>query len=100
MAMLPCGDFVSENKIMSIVETTQEETHQNHDQEHNHDHENETDACSPFCICACCGLSYNFENVTIDMPYVNTFSNQKIPLYDIKINSNEFLFIWKPPKIS
>lgn len=94
MAMLPCGDFVSDNKTMSIVETTHVEDH------HDHDHGNETDACSPFCICACCGLSFNAEKPKIKIPTPIKYTNKEFPLYDVKINSNEFLFIWKPPQIS
>lgn len=99
LAMMPCSDYMQSMDSNKNIQSSSQQ-HNNHDHDHDHENEDITDTCSPFCICACCGLSYSIENTHIKIPTVRTFSSKKIPLYNSSINSNEFLFIWKPPQIS
>ena len=92
LAVLPCGDR-HECTIMqdfpSLSATTQHE-----------DHEHEHEYCSPFCLCSCCGLSMNKENV--EMHFQNPVSHipSGIPQYKEKMPMDIYLSIWQPPKIS
>jgi hypothetical protein len=81
LTLMPCGD------LAQYGAHNHEEIGINIDFDHashqpDNDHRDEADTCSPFCICACCGVVYNFE------------------FYASNLNSNDFIYIWKPPKIS
>jgi hypothetical protein len=64
------------------------------------EHGDEADSCSPFCICACCGVITGFELSPIQLPSSNLNLVEYFALYQDDAHSNELLFIWKPPKIS
>ena len=68
----------------------------------NHSHDKENDACSPLCICNCCGCPslacsaiYNYNFVV-----VRTLIDKTIPEYQSKIDCNYFGSIWQPPQIN
>ncbi|NDP28556.1 MAG: hypothetical protein GZ087_14195 [Flavobacterium sp.] len=65
----------------------------------NHSHDN--DACSPLCICNCCGCQgfayhtvYNYTFIA-----VKTIIDKKAPEYQSIPSSNFFGSIWQPPQI-
>jgi hypothetical protein len=54
LSCIPCTD--NEH----IIATTQNQIEIDATEEHNHDnHDNCNDLCSPFCTCACCGMTIN-----------------------------------------
>jgi len=64
-------------------------------------HHHGNDACSPLCVCNCCGCqgfayhtinAYNFFSV-------KTIIDKKIPEYKSILVSNFFGSIWQPPQI-
>ena len=99
LTLMPCGDyeqygFHDHENVSPTLDHVQTEG------AHDHDHHDEADTCSPFCICACCGVVYNFEFNVVVLPEAAVQMDKKFPSYASNIYSNEFLFIWKPPKIS
>ncbi|MFT6638773.1 MAG: hypothetical protein ACJAYP_001359 [Flavobacterium sp.] len=93
LSCIPCTDTKEDIAVNSTHEYAT-----NHD---NHSHETSNDACSPFCICNCCGQTIlNYQPVIV--------YNFPVQLQEIKtINSNYnssliALFsgsIWQPPQI-
>ena len=68
--------------------------------ESSHSHNN--DACSPLCICNCCGCQgfvynpiYNFNFITVKI-----LIDKTIPEYKSRITCNYFGSIWQPPQIA
>ncbi|RPI73653.1 MAG: hypothetical protein EHM47_05680 [Ignavibacteriales bacterium] len=60
-------------------------------------HNEMEDNCSPFCICACCSVSYSFENyISLDNILYSTTSS--IHLQNNYL-FNPLLSIWQPPKV-
>lgn len=93
LSALPCADRIECNDVAK-TEITTTENHQ--------DHKHETENCSPFCICACCGISVTQFNPTV-------FTSKKViyfPLqknysyYKLNYSSIDFCNIWQPPKLS
>jgi hypothetical protein len=97
LSVLPCSD---KEECTTTAKTEQSiiSSNSNHDQ---HNHENEQ--CTPFCVCACCGV-HGFQ---LQMPFFN-FKEKKVFTDKEKqknsytfIYSNEFTSnIWQPPKLS
>lgn len=60
------------------------------------------DACSPLCICNCCGCR-GFANNIIDANIffsVTPIIDKKTPEYKSILTSNFFGSIWQPPQIN
>lgn len=95
LVIMPCGDL--EQYGPHEHEASSFNVHQDHS--HDHDHHDEADTCSPFCVCACCGVVYNFEFTSVLLPEQAVQSGKKFPHYASHLYSNEFVFIWKPPKV-
>ena len=99
LTLMPCGD------LAKYGAHNHEEIGINIDFDHashqpDNDHRDEADTCSPFCICACCGVVYNFEFNAVLLPELAVQMDKKFPSYASNLNSNDFIYIWKPPKIS
>ncbi|TDD97907.1 hypothetical protein E0F76_07345 [Flavobacterium cellulosilyticum] len=87
---MPCADaetVVSYNKV-----TISNQSNQHQDK----------DACSPLCICSCCGCQgfayntiYNYNFISVK----NTI-DKKTPEYKSLLTSNFFGRIWQPPQIN
>jgi len=99
LTLMPCGDL-DQYGVHEHNEISQEINHSQAPTHHDQDQRDEADTCSPFCICACCGVIYNFEFNSILLPEAAVQMDKKFPSYASNLYSNEFLFIWKPPKIS
>ena len=86
---MPCADaepIVSYNKV-----TINNQSNQHHN----------NDACSPLCICNCCGsqgFSYNIM-YSCNIFSVKTIIDKKTPVYKSILTSNLFSSIWQPPQI-
>jgi|TARA_R110002126_G_scaffold226445_3_gene371135 hypothetical protein len=87
---MPCADagtVVSHNKVTISNQSSQ---HQ------------DKDACSPLCICSCCGcqgFDYNSTYV-YNLFSVKTIIDKKVPEYKSIFTSNFFGSIWQPPQIN
>jgi hypothetical protein len=66
---------------------------------HNHQH-NQKETCSPFCICACCGVHIP-QPQSVEFTFANTskYSVQQFSNYTFSFQSVQFN-IWQPPKLS
>jgi hypothetical protein len=87
---MPCADMkqdVSYNKVTINKESS---------------HTHNKDACSPLCVCNCCGCQ-GFTYNTIH-PYnffaVKIIIDKKVPEYKSILTSNFFGSIWQPPQIN
>jgi hypothetical protein len=94
--VLPCSDLAQHAANQEIEHLIVDQDSSSHD----HNHGDEADSCSPFCICACCGVITGFELSPIQLPSSNLNLVEYFALYQDDAHSNELLFIWKPPKIS
>jgi hypothetical protein len=61
-----------------------------------HDHEQET--CSPFCICACCGVSVFLSMNTCEIRITEVPVNNSIPFVSGQVLEVP-QSIWQPPKL-
>lgn len=90
LSCMPCADMeqdVSYNKVTISNES---------------DHTHHNDACSPWCICNCCGcqgFAYNTINI-YNFFSVKTLIDKKVPEYKSILTSNFFGSIWQPPQIA
>jgi hypothetical protein len=59
-------------------------------------HPDAEDNCTPFCICACCSISFSADNYS---SFSNIFnSTNSIIHYQDSYLFNPLLSIWQPPK--
>ncbi|MEO8516634.1 MAG: DUF6660 family protein [Flavobacterium sp.] len=94
LTVLPCSDSI-ECKDTSKITVSENSNHE----KHNH----ESEQCSPFCTCACCGITiYKFQTASISFKENLDFYVQKKELshYSFNYNKKIILKIWQPPKIS
>lgn len=63
-------------------------------------HDNDTEHCSPFCMCVCCGQSVTNIFYPIFFPNLAPLLVQELPIYTLSFASEDYFFIWQPPKIS
>ncbi|WP_269225441.1 DUF6660 family protein [Flavobacterium eburneipallidum] len=90
LSCMPCADTEASNLSYSSQKIT------SNTDKHSHD---TTDACSPFCICNCCGspvfvyyTHYNFSS------FRNTIDT-KVSEYPSLLTSSYFGSIWQPPQL-
>ncbi|WP_281299366.1 hypothetical protein [Flavobacterium limnophilum] len=89
LSCLPCADMedvATCNKVTSNKESS---------------HTHNKDACSPLCICNCCGCQGFVYNTIHNYNFiaVKTLIDKKIPQYQSILTSNFFGSIWQPPQI-
>jgi hypothetical protein len=93
MSFIPCADLEECGDIrQSNISSASKDGH--------HKHNHETEACSPFCICACCG---QFFTQNIQLSYSNILHKHSIEtiqyLYKNELIPYSLLdAIWQPPK--
>lgn len=92
LVLTPCSDkdecHASDTEKSAFVSSE----HQSHD--------SETENCTPFCVCACCGQTYDSEytlNILCDvLLQAEVIKNQeRVPFV-----KEVYFSIWQPPKIS
>lgn len=67
---------------------------------HDSNHQDSFDYCTPFCICACCSMTTNLENLAIvDLIPIAVIS-EELFLYNTTLKSDLHFSIWQPPKVS
>ena len=84
---VPCADgfSVHENEVS---------------EEQSHQEKENPDACTPFCICSCCGAQYSFlkfEILSFETFTKNIF--EKISTHHNSVFFDILYGIWQPPKI-
>ena len=92
LAMMPCTDAA----------TCENDSHASNTSSKHHDHrEDDTDSCSPFCVCACCGVA----GVIFSSPKLFFAKSKKIhtpalaSTYNSEFISTYYYTFWQPPKI-
>ena len=91
ISCLPCGDpqECNEKALQSIAASA---SHQ--------DHQHSSEACTPFCSCACCAASVVYQPVANYQHASSLAGLQKFPIQKDSFLSQKFSAIWQPPKIS
>ncbi len=97
---VPCSDAYNECGSTALLSHSTSDADQADPHQHSDDHD---DSCSPFCTCACCGVS--FTNLTFN---VKPSIQEDLPEYfekqfvarSISFQSSFFGNIWQPPKIN
>ena len=89
---MPCADRNEHN--MNINKTSVSQTTSNTSGEE------QDEACSPFCICACCGQQAAFNMFSTSIKHTRAVAEKRIPLRNQNILSNYYGNIWQPPKLS
>ena len=92
MSLVPCADAISYNQT-SIIKVAYSET----SEPKNHN-ERGLDACSPFCVCACCNapttMKYAVFSINIplqiSLEYPNNTSGKA---------TSTSISVWQPPRL-
>ncbi|MFM9944723.1 MAG: DUF6660 family protein [Bacteroidia bacterium] len=92
LAVMACSDKEDCKYVSTYKSISTATDHSNHD--------NDVEKCSPFCMCACCGLSYNFSYFPTDLGLNFQTSVIKTSFYNTCFVSEVSFSIWQPPKIS
>ncbi len=59
----------------------------------------EHDACTPFCVCSCCGVVVVIANIYFDSQPIFAFKTVFLS-FNKTFTSNFFQSFWQPPKLS
>ncbi|MES2573875.1 MAG: DUF6660 family protein [Bacteroidota bacterium] len=91
LSCMPCAD----------VEVS-EVSHSSHDVTSNTDkHSHDTnDACSPFCVCSCCGSQVFVYYTHYNFSFFRNIIDTKVPEYQSLLASSYFGSIWQPPQLN
>lgn len=90
LSCLPCGDR-QECNVKAEQKITASTPHQ--------EHQHQTEACTPFCSCACCAAASFHQPVMYAK--TNGLVFQKLTFYyNDDFLSYDFHSIWQPPRIS
>jgi hypothetical protein len=90
MSCLPCGDIDECNDSAATVSSSA-----NHQQ-----HEHQPEACSPFCACACCGISAFYSSLIKAQPSKLVFLSKRYPLFHVALTAYPSYSVWQPPRLS
>ena len=91
LSYMPCSDQNDCEYAGAKSELIADSDHSSHDADSEH--------CSPFCICACCGHIYGYENSAGDFGFKTPVSSQIIVTYQASFIPEVYLSIWQPPKL-
>lgn len=97
---VPCTD--ANNSCSTTVSTQHkdEKSGSTTSHEHGNDHD---DTCSPFCTCACCGISFTNLSFNIKPSIGQTlpdFFEKQFVIRSVSFQSSFFGNIWQPPKMN
>lgn len=84
LSLVPCSDSAQET-----VENIDKEQHSEHSD----------DKCSPFCICACCGIAISIENTIFEDRKTYAFNVSHYFTYQTNFTKGFSRLIWHPPAI-
>ncbi|MBK9985146.1 MAG: hypothetical protein IPP15_22775 [Saprospiraceae bacterium] len=91
LSMWPCGDACDHSFIPQPLVSEPQSSHNDH-------HEDE--ACSPFCLCPCCGTVCNQSHQPIESITISWTSALNQPHDQTSLLQDIYFSIWQPPKIS
>lgn len=66
----------------------------------NADHEHESEACSPFCSCACCAATGFYQPVQVAKITPPILHQAKFYYLKDHFNSHSLHAVWQPPRLS
>ncbi|WP_073370954.1 DUF6660 family protein [Flavobacterium fluvii] len=92
LSCLPCADL----EVGSLSHPSQEIT-SNTDK---HSHEKSNDACSPFCVCNCCGSQILVYQTNYSFSSFRNIIYTKVPECQSLLTSSYFGSIWQPPQVN
>jgi hypothetical protein len=94
LTCLPCTDIVL-NDSKKISDISISKYHHDSDDEHDYN------TCTPFCHCACCGVSVIIQDFCFWKPKLFLDSNFVIAknFYAKQIVEEVYINIWQPPKL-
>lgn len=92
LALMPCSDKDDCKYVKTYKSALAATDHSSHD--------NDVEKCSPFCMCACCGLSFNSSCFPTDLGLNFSTVVLKADFYTTSFVSEFSFSIWQPPKIS
>ncbi len=87
--LLPCNDTCNSHQNNTPTSIQQAQDH----------HQEDNDICSPFCFCSCCATAMT----TLYIPTFNVAlqsSKQEFTTFYPQFFTEEYSFIWQPPKLS
>jgi len=88
---MPCADKEQGVSSEKVTITNSSKQHQ------------EKEACSPLCVCNCCGcqgFAYNSTMFNFNFIAVKNIIDKKLPNYKSILTSNFYGSIWQPPQIN
>ncbi|PIF62828.1 MULTISPECIES: DUF6660 family protein [unclassified Flavobacterium] len=91
LSCMPCADKEQGVSSEKVTITNSSKQHQ------------EKEACSPLCVCNCCGcqgFAYNSTMFNFNFIAVKNIIDKKLPNYKSILTSNFFGSIWQPPQIN
>ncbi|RTY67134.1 DUF6660 family protein [Flavobacterium sp. LB2P53] len=90
LSCMPCAD---KDQIGSFEKVTEI---------HNAKQNQNKDACSPLCVCNCCGCQgFAYNTICVyNLFSVKTIIDKKTPAYKSILTSNFYGSIWQPPQIN
>lgn len=91
LGLLPCSDVQDCGQDVKTEVTAA----QNHE-----DHEQHPEACSPFCICACCATSSFSASVSRTIEFQIPFQQELSAFYNNNLLAEMHSPIWQPPRLS
>ena len=89
LASMPCVDRNNHVCANHSEQTSQNDSPRNSEQ---------SNACSPFCVCACCNVSVIVPYYYTDTDPIAFHKSSYIPIYE-NITSAYNGSIWQPPKL-
>ncbi len=90
MVSLPCADEIVHHNIFRLEQSSPQGKPCA---------DNDLDGCSPFCVCACCGVIVDpvVDQIAFQ-PYY--FIQSEYFILNTDFTSDYFNFFWQPPKIA
>ncbi|GBL35485.1 hypothetical protein EMGBS15_10800 [Filimonas sp.] len=92
LSVIPCSDEGECDTVSFSTEQWQQQSHENH--------EHHKELCSPFCTCACCGISIAYTVVPFFMPVrkIDKVLERIIPFSPESYSKEISSIIWQPPR--
>jgi hypothetical protein len=90
LTTVPCVDGLSCNPSCNVELSTGGDLNNHHQ---------ESDHCSPFCTCSCCATHVIMQEYFVQQA-VYSYSVKQEEGYTRTFESNVFISIWQPPKLS
>lgn len=89
MVSVPCVDEIIHTHKSTLEQSTPQGNPCNHE-----DH----DACTPFCVCSCCGIVVVLANIHFESQPIYSFETEFLTHYKETTSSFHQSF-WQPPKL-